>query len=270
MRARARSRYLSDLCSRRISCLGPAFLGLSLLAGCAGGDFGRLRPTFVTDDIHAWVGTEAARFGGEQSSRYPLTDDERLLRDLAYPLIEPPYDRNRWSAVIAEYGSARELLNDWWVIDRAAYSERLMSSYDRSASRRYAVLTDDIRNDIVRIDPFFVLARRVLGMDEKREKALGLVSALAPEERANALARIAENRCVIQWVYRSLLERVSAYRFALERLVIAEPSDAAAEIERVLIQLQGRIAQNHILPPLQIQAPKARLADGRRPDRVFK
>jgi hypothetical protein len=253
-----------------MSCLGLAFVSLVLLAGCASGDFGRVRQTFVTDDMYAWVGTEAARLGGEPTSRYPLTDDERLLRDLAYPLIAPPYDRNRWFAVLAEYGTARVFYPDWWVFDRPAYSLRLMSDHFRSASARYALLTDDIRNDIDRVDPFFALARHVLDMDEKREKGLAYVSGLTPAERNNALARVAENRCVIQWVHRSLLERASSYRFALERLVIAEPSPTAAETERILIQLQGRIAENRILPPMQIAAARMASAHGPGPDIAFK
>ncbi len=27
-----------------------------------------------------------------------------MLRDLAYPLIEPPYERQRWYSVLNEYG----------------------------------------------------------------------------------------------------------------------------------------------------------------------
>jgi hypothetical protein len=241
-----------------------------LLAGCASGDFGRVRPTFVSDDMHAWVGTEAARMSGEPTSRFPLTDDERLLRDLAYPLIAPAYDRFRWFAVLAEYGTGRVFFPDWWVYDRFDYGVRLMSDRYRSASARYAVLTDDIRNDIVRVDPFFALARRVLDMDEKREKGLTYISELAPGERANALARVAENRCVIQWVHRSLLERAAAYRFALERLVIAEPAPAAAEAERILGQLQSRIVENRILPPLRIETAHARSAHWPRPEMALK
>jgi hypothetical protein len=242
-----------------------------VLAGCASGDFGRVRPTFVTDDMHAWVGTEAARLGGAPISSYPLTDDERLLRDLAYPLIEPPYDRNKWFAVLAEYGAARLFFDDPWVFDRSAYSVRLMSDYYRSASARYALLVEDIRNDSVRIAPFFALARRVLDMDQKREKSLAFVSGLTEAERRNALARVAENRCAIAWVHRSLTERAASYRFALERLVIAEPSPVAADAERILIELQMRIAENRILPPLRIDAASARAAGYRpRPDLIVK
>jgi hypothetical protein len=37
----------------------------------------------VTDDIHAWVGRDAALQYGIPPSEFRLTDEERLLRDLA-------------------------------------------------------------------------------------------------------------------------------------------------------------------------------------------
>src|ERR1700685_3665457 len=60
-----------------------AVLAASLLAGCANGDFDRVRSGLVMDNIHDWVGTTAALANGGPISDYPLTDDERLLRDLA-------------------------------------------------------------------------------------------------------------------------------------------------------------------------------------------
>jgi hypothetical protein len=83
------------------------------LAACANGDFDRVRPSLVTDNIHAWVGRDAARDAGAPISAYPLTDNERRLRDLAYPLIEPPYDRNRWYSIVGEYGVSHFFQRDW-------------------------------------------------------------------------------------------------------------------------------------------------------------
>jgi hypothetical protein len=77
-----------------------AISALALLVpcgGCSNGDFGRVKPGLVSDDMRAWVGTTAAAGSAVPPSSYPLTDNERLLRDLAYPLIEPPYDRQRWN-----------------------------------------------------------------------------------------------------------------------------------------------------------------------------
>jgi hypothetical protein len=70
---------------------------LPLLTGCGTyGDFGRVRPSLVNDDIHAWIGPAAAPGPATNLAwRHQLTDEERMLRDLAYPLIEPAYDRQR-------------------------------------------------------------------------------------------------------------------------------------------------------------------------------
>ena len=83
---------------------------------------------------------------------------------------------------------------------------------------------------------------------------MAYIADLNPQERGNALARIGENTLTIGWVQRSLTERCAAYRYALERLVVAEPSTTAVEAERVLKQLQMRIAENQVVPTLRIAA----------------
>jgi hypothetical protein len=217
---------------------------LALLGGCANGDFGRLRPSLVHDDIHAWMGPATASAYGVPASPHALTDGERKLRDLAYPLIEPPYDRNKWYSVLGEYGFLRALPSSGWDFDRTTYGERLLSTPYRSATTRYAQLIEDIRNDVTRIGPFFATARRVLDLDRKREKSLAFVSALTESERANALSRVGENALIVDWVCRSLTQRAASYRFALERLVIATPSPMAVDAERALTLMQRRIAEN--------------------------
>jgi len=199
--------------------------------------------------MHSWIGTEAVGSIGVPPSRYGLTDDERELRDLAYPLIEPPFERQRWYSVLNEYGISRVFHSDWRYYDRTAYSRELMGRSYRSPAARYACLIEDARNDIVGIGPFFATARRVIDMDSKREQSLAYISDLTEEEAGNALRRISENRLVIGWVYRSLTERASGYRYALERLVIAFPSQMAVDAERALNQLRMRIEENRSLAP---------------------
>src|SRR6202051_796608 len=128
-----------------------AFIMLAGLSGCSStGDFGRLSGPLVTDDIHAWVGEEAAASAGAPISAYNLTDDERTLRDLAFPLIEPPYDRLRWDAVVYEYGTKRSFQRKLWVFDPTAYYRHLQARLDRSTAARYNQIIDDVRDDIVR------------------------------------------------------------------------------------------------------------------------
>ena len=236
-------------------------LALLLLAGCASGDFGRIRPSLVTDSIHDWVGREAALDNGQPVSHFRLTDEERTLRDLAYPLIEPPYDRQRWYSILGEYGLTGAFLRDWSHHARKAYYRRLTSKFllferYRSEAGLYNKLTEDIRNDVTRIDPFFDVAARVADLDRKRRQSLAYVSALTPSERANALARIGENTLIVSWVVHSLEHRADSYRYALERMVIATPSPLAVQAEAALTLMQQKIAPYHrpFPPPPPVMA----------------
>jgi hypothetical protein len=220
--------------SRRRLTAAIFILALGSLGGCAEGDFGRIRSSLVTDGIHDWIGAEAVGSIGIAPSHFGLTDDERELRDLAYPLIEPPFDRQRWYSILGEYGLARIRSAPF---DRTLYCARLMARPTRSATSRYGLLLEDVRNDLVRVGPFFRTAARVADLDHKRVQSLAYVSNLSEEERADALARIAENRLVTGWVQHSLHLRVLGYRYALERLVIEYPSPMAVEAERTLNRL---------------------------------
>jgi hypothetical protein len=225
-----------------------ALITLAVLPGCSStGDFGRLSDALVTDDIHAWVGEEAAASAGAPISADNLTDNERTLRDLAFPLIEPPYDRLRWDAVVYEYGTKQSFQRKLWAFDTTAYYRHLQGELLRSSVARSNQLIDDIRNDIVRIEPFFMTARHVVDLDRRREASLEQIASLSPADRLNAQARIGENGLTIAWVRRSLDQRCASYRFALEHLAVAEPDQAAAVADGVLTELQQAIAANQVV-----------------------
>jgi hypothetical protein len=71
----------------RCPSLAAALCLSFILAACAQGDFGRISPLMKTDNMHPWLAYDATH---EPMSPLPLTPDERLLRDLAYPLIVQP------------------------------------------------------------------------------------------------------------------------------------------------------------------------------------
>jgi hypothetical protein len=226
-----------------------ALAALALLAGCGmQGDFGELNRTLTSDGIHDWVGRDDVAGKPISPSSFQLTDDERQLRDLAFPLIEPPYDRQNFDQAGREYGLIRTTPRE--ASDRTAYLTHLMMVNDRSPSARYAQLTDDIRNDSTRLPQFFETAGRVLDMDQKRRKSMAYVTGLGESERKDALNRIRENARVIAQVRASLIHRAASYRFALERLVISAPSPQAVDAERTLNQLQTDITRyrNHPAP----------------------
>jgi hypothetical protein len=234
------TRHRSGWLSRRTLRCEAAVLAF-LFAGCVG-DFGRPRPSIFGDQRATAMGYEAAAAMGEPASVFPLTEDEILMRDLAFNLIAPPYDRVVWTRTLSEFFRSGVIPVYGPADLRTGYGAELFGWRYPSATARYARLTDDIRNDIVRIDPFASAAARVFDLDRKRDKSLAYVSTRVPGEVVNAKRRIAENALIVDWVRWCLTERAAGYRFALERLVIGLPSPAAVEAERQLTALDQRIA----------------------------
>lgn len=213
-------------------------ISTTVLGGCVtNGDFGRVRPEFVRDDMHDWVGRDAVASIGKLPSEFPLTDDERMLRDLAFALIEPPYKRQRWDSVWREYGLGRPPNGVESPFDRTAYLRKLYKINRRSEASAYAQIVTDARNDVDRLLPFFTVARRVADMDGKRARSFVHISTPGDDEYLNARRRNAENKAIVAWVCRALKQRTVSYRFALERLVITVPSPAAAEADRTIGRL---------------------------------
>lgn len=213
--------------------------GLSL-SGCSGGDFGRVRQSALSDDMHRWIGEEATASIGLRASEFDLTDGERQMRDLAYPLIEPPHSRPLWKNVFGEYKPLPSPWRQTPVFDRTAYGRLLIDEPHRSHTSRYSELMDDARNDIERFEPFYANAARVIELDRKRNAGLKLVSGLSPRERADAIARMDENALIVQWVEQCLQRRVSSYRWALERLVVHTPDNLAAQADMLIGQLSSQ------------------------------
>ena len=219
----------------------PLYL-LPFVAGlaCPSDDFGRTRDSFYHEDMHRWVGGEATQSLGGIPSQFQLTDSERSLRDLAYYFIEPPHSRPAWKAVFGDYTSLPSPWRRKVTFDRTAYGRRMIDEPHRSQVSAYAGLMEDVRNDGVMLDRFLPFAMQVNDLDIKRNKALSFITEISPRERDDAQARMRENVLVVQWAQQCLQQRVSSYRWALERLVIQAPDQMAADADRLIGQLSER------------------------------
>ena len=242
----------------RVRRAAPAVaLGLSsaLLGACSGGDFGRTRADMRNDDMHKWIGAEATASVGVKPSQFQLTDNERQLRDLAYPLIEPPHSRPAWKAVFGDYQPSASPWRQKVAFDRTAYGRALIDEPHRSHASRYAQLIDDVRDDITRFEPFFASAIRVIDLDRKRDASMHYMTELSPREKADAVARMQENSLIVQWVQICLEQRVSSYRWALERLVLQAPDSIAAEADRLIGELAAQTTNPPVAARPLIQRP---------------
>ena len=109
-----------------VTALMLAVLGATL-AACSGGDFGRTRADMRSDDMHRWLGAEVTSSVGLKPSQFQLTDEERQLRDLAYPLIEPPLSRPAWKSVFGDYKALPSPWRQKIVFDRTMYGRTPVS-----------------------------------------------------------------------------------------------------------------------------------------------
>jgi hypothetical protein len=243
------ARQIRSVASAILLALAGATLG-----ACSGGDFGRTRADMRSDDMHRWLGAEVTSSVGLKSSQFQLTDEERQLRDLAFPMIEPPLSRPAWKSVFGDYKAMPSPWRQKIVFDRTMYGRTLIDEPHRSHSSRYAQLIEDVRNDITRFEPFFASAIRVIDLDRKRNASMARVSELSPRERDDAVARMQENSLIVQWVQQCLEQRISSYRWALERLVIQAPDRIAADADRLIGELAAQTAN----PPVAAQPPYGR------------
>ena len=216
----------------------PLVFGL----GCVGDDFGRTRQAFYHQDMHQWVGAEATVALGGYPSNFPLTDDERALRDMAYYFIEPPHSRPAWKGVFGDYDRIHAPWSHKVVFDRTSYGRKMIDEPHRSQASSYQGLMEDVRNDLTMMDQFIPLAVKLNDLDIKRNKALGHIGDLSPREYADAQARMRENVLVVQWAQQCVEQRVSSYRWALERLVIMAPDRMAAQADALIAELARRAA----------------------------
>ena len=233
---RGRHRRGERLFARRAAPLAPAVLA-TLLCTCSG-DFDRPRPLVFGED--STFGVPLALVEPTQS-QFPFTDDERRMRELAYPLLLPPDGGGSWELVPVDLSYLAVMADQGPPYDVQAYGTLLMTTTTRSEVERYAQLIDTIADDMSRIDRFNATARHVLNGDRERLHNLSALPGLTAAEHHNARARVAENARVIKRVGVCLRWRAAAYRYAAQRLAVAVPSPLLAQVDRKLATYERRI-----------------------------
>jgi hypothetical protein len=251
LRAGRRRREIGSACKRaprqiaaaHLSTLKPLIAAVfaATLSACAPltqGDFERPRPSVFNDDFLPIVGSVAAGVRDEPRSDFEYTDAERQLRSRSWALLMPQQQDQHFQRWLAEMRRTRMISVEKTVPSRSDYVKELLSQNYRSSGARFARLEMDIRNDRVRFPPFITIANTVAEYDRVRERSMNRTADLTPEERENALGRIEENKLLIWTVQKSMRERAGIYRYALERLVIETPDDAAIGAEHELLALE--------------------------------
>jgi hypothetical protein len=217
------------------------FVALALCAGLSAcvekGDFGRPKQSYWNDVILPNAGSKAARERGEAVSGYPLTEAEDELRDRSWRFLMPAHERSKFDNRVANLARTRILPPHIKPEDTAAYYRTLLGVRARSPASRYRRIGEDAQADAALIAPFAEVARTVIAADEARVKSIALMDEVSEPGIAHAVARVAENRCLIAWVREELAERTESYSYAVQHAFLASPQGEAVAAERAVTAL---------------------------------
>jgi hypothetical protein len=206
-----------------------------LLPACAqSGDFGRPQPSVYNDTIAPFGGKVASLARGEPAAFSMLTDDEQELRNRAYRFLMPARPRLDFDNQLAGLVATRILPRDTIAFDQTLYFQALWLRGDRSVRARYQALREDMENDRLLLGPFVATACRVKEADRVRLLAMGKLTEVAEIVRDQARNRVEENAELVRWVYGSVDQRLVAYRFALQNMVVETPDKDGIKVEREL------------------------------------
>lgn len=194
------------------------------------------------------AGAAAAWTRGEPVSGFILTDDEEELRDRAWRFLMPEQERPFLDRLLANLVRTRVLPSAYAPHDRAAYHASLLGAGARSPASRYRRLSEDAAADLALLGPFAAVAARVLTADAARLKGLQYVRDLEDARARDAVARVAENRCLVAWVRQEAGRRAERYGHAMEQLFIEAPQGEAVAAERVVRAFDAGRAPLDALP----------------------
>jgi hypothetical protein len=230
------------IASFKAARVAGATCAVVILSACGGGDragdFGRRGDSILTGEIMPRAGLVASWWRGEPTSLYPFTDDERELRDRAWRFLMPAYDKANLQQRWAELSTTR-ILPPMPHSGRNHYHLLLMADEYRSVASRYRKIESDIEADRQLMMPFTQIAARVCEADRVRIRSLKQVREMSDIQREQAVARVAENRMLVDWVRRDMREKAEAYRYAMEHLTIEAPMREGIRADQAIIALES-------------------------------
>ena len=228
---------------------------LASLSACSSrvGDLGRVETNSFAEGVMGNSGRLKAKLFGELVSDFNFTDEEKTMRNLAWPMIRPPHAQDWMSLdlwkfpqsiqnvglhLLTETQTARLTPLIDMSFDPKRYYWVLHTEKYASHHVRYERIIQDTRQDRDALAAFVPAAERVVEMDNQRMAALGRKVDMDPRELKNAYARVDENKRYIAWVWRALNYRMAAYAYAIKKLEVETPSERVKEANEALKALQ--------------------------------
>lgn len=216
-------------------------LGLALLL-CAApvsahelGDFGRVKPGVLNDEIIPQTDRLMRRLGNQPISNFNITDEEREMHNRVYRFLIARHAKD-WAfdyeqiIFVAGVFSSRP--------DKVDLYYRWLTGERYASSRvRYNTIADDIGADLLTLPTTFAAICAVIEIDRQRAVAAAEIGDIEADMITEMHRRKGENDLYIGRFIAALGYRYGSYSYALDHFLVETPHGEAIEVDERLSRL---------------------------------
>ena len=219
----------------RFALLALLVIGLTACSQRAG-DLGRQnRDTFTKTFIEP-IDRRLLAGGKMELSKLPQTDAEKRMYDVLWRFFSAPH-ASAWSPLGTPRINPNDLRTGKAFDKTDSYYAHLRRTDFQASVGRYNAMTSHISSDVVAVPAAFSAICAVQKLDAQRRIAASSLTELGADERQQVDMRIAENASAIRLFAQSLAYRYESYSYALKRLLVETPDEAARTVDANLSRL---------------------------------
>lgn len=222
--------------ARLLPALGLALLLCAAPAGAHElGDFGRVKPGVLNDEIIPETDRLMRRLTNQPISNFNITDQEREMHDRVYRFLIARHARD-WAfdyeqvIFVAGVFSSRpdnvDLYYRWLTRERYA-----------SSRVRFNTIADDVGADLLTLPTTFAAICAVIEIDRQRAVAVAEIGDIEADMITQMHRRKAENDLYVGRFIAALGYRYGSYSYALDHFLVETPHGEAIEVDERLSRL---------------------------------
>jgi hypothetical protein len=199
------------------------------------GDFGRVKPGFLNDELIPEADAALRRFNKQPVSEFNWTDQEREMHDRVYRFLIARHVQD-WAfdyehiLMVASVVSTRPTNDD-------LYYKWLTHERYASSRVRYNTMADDIGADVLTLPTTFASICAVMTVDDQRALAASQLTDIEPDMLAQMRTRHAENGLYVGRFVGALRYRYASYSYALDHFLVETPHAEAVRVDEGLSQM---------------------------------
>lgn len=178
--------------------------------------------------------------GRAELSKLPQTDEEKRMTDIVWRFFTAPHTRD-WFLLGTPRVTPVDLASGKAFEKTDRYFTYLRGVDFQSSRARYAAVAEAIAADTGTLGPAFEAICAVEKLDRQRRTAAAALPELDEEENRQVEMRLSENEHAIAYFALALDYRYQSYTYALKRLLVETPDEAAKKVDAGLSTLATRV-----------------------------